>query len=222
MATAPRSGSAAASSPMPGSRPSRAPQPSARPAEPRPFEPPISALGPLFRNRLERIYACRVAFVIDINTRPTTRVLGGYYKSRRLVRDLLARPQGRPAAAGELFDTFLHEVAHHLEYTEPQSFDSQGLPARPRPDAQPAVLADPRRAETDVGRGAGAALGRDSGPSTAVDPRSSRLPDDPIRLRPTSLRVPEPSSLTLAATSSPALSVLTFLSISLMIPSLSM
>ena len=28
-----------------------------------PVQPPVSALGPLFRNRLERIYACRVAFV---------------------------------------------------------------------------------------------------------------------------------------------------------------
>jgi hypothetical protein len=44
-----------------------------------------SALGPLFRYRLERIYACRVAFSVDINIRPTTQVLGGYYQSRRLV-----------------------------------------------------------------------------------------------------------------------------------------
>jgi hypothetical protein len=88
----------------------------------RTFEPPISALGPLFRSRLALIHACEVDFAVDINTRPTNRVLGGYYKSRRLVRvyshdrDLGRRP------LEELFDTFLHEVAHHLEYTEPDSF----------------------------------------------------------------------------------------------------
>jgi hypothetical protein len=88
----------------------------------RTFEPPISALGPLFRSRFNLIHACQVGFVVDINTRPTNRVLGGYYKARRLVRiyshdrDLGRRPME------ELFDTFLHEVAHHLEYTEPDSF----------------------------------------------------------------------------------------------------
>src|SRR4051794_11107098 len=46
-------------------------------APPRRFEPPISALGPLFNARLERIYRCLHEFEIDINTRPTTRVLGG-------------------------------------------------------------------------------------------------------------------------------------------------
>jgi hypothetical protein len=86
------------------------------------FEPPISALSPLFRSRLDQIHACEVGFTIDINVRPTNRVLGGYYKTRRLVRvyshdrDLGRRPME------ELFDTFLHEVAHHLEYTEPDSF----------------------------------------------------------------------------------------------------
>jgi hypothetical protein len=95
-------------------------------AVPRPYEPPVSALGPLFRYRLERIHACRVDLVIDINTRPTTRVLGGYYKSRRLVRVYAHdRKEGR-RPLDELFDTFLHEVAHHLEYTEPQSFDARG------------------------------------------------------------------------------------------------
>src|SRR4051812_20426867 len=31
------------------------------------FAPPVSAIGPLFRYRLERIYRCRVAFDVDIN-----------------------------------------------------------------------------------------------------------------------------------------------------------
>ena len=88
------------------------------------FEPPVSALGPLFRHRLERIHLCRVEYTVDINTRPTIRVLGGYYKSRRLVRVYAHdRLEGRRPLT-ELFDTFLHEIAHHLEYTEPRSFSS--------------------------------------------------------------------------------------------------
>ena len=88
----------------------------------RAFEPPISALGPLFRSRLNLIHACQVDFEVDLNTRPTNRVLGGYYKSRRLVRVYSHdRVLGRRPLE-ELYDTFLHEVAHHLEYTEPDSF----------------------------------------------------------------------------------------------------
>jgi hypothetical protein len=103
-------------------QPQPPPRPAARPAGTRPFEPPVSAVGPRFRYRLERIYACRVPFAIDINHRPTTHVLGGYYKARRLVRVYSHdRREGR-RPLHELFDTFLHEVAHHLEYTEPQSF----------------------------------------------------------------------------------------------------
>jgi hypothetical protein len=66
-----------------------------------------------------------VDFTTDINVRPTHRVLGGYYKTRRLVRiyshdrDFGRRP------LEELFDTYLHEVAHHLEYTEPDSFRAE-------------------------------------------------------------------------------------------------
>ncbi len=88
------------------------------------FEPPVSALGPLFRYRLEQIHLCRVSYAMDINTRPTVRVLGGYYKSRRLVRIYPHdRLEGRRPLV-ELFDTFLHEIAHHLEYTEPRSFSA--------------------------------------------------------------------------------------------------
>jgi hypothetical protein len=101
------------------------PQPTGRPAEPRPFEPPTSALGPLFLRRFERIHTCRVAFTVDINTRPTTHVLGGYYKSRRLVRVYAHDRKDGRRPLNELFETFLHEVAHHLEYTEPQTFDAR-------------------------------------------------------------------------------------------------
>jgi hypothetical protein len=90
------------------------------------FEPPASALGPLFRYRLEQIHACRVNLVVDVSRRPTRRVLGGYYKSRRLVRVYSHDRVEGPRPLEELFETFLHEVAHHLEYTEPHSFGSRG------------------------------------------------------------------------------------------------
>jgi hypothetical protein len=100
------------------------------PTQPRPgpqafgrvFEPPISALGPLFRRRLDLIHACQVEFSVDINIRPTHRVLGGYYKTRRLVRIYSHDRELGRRPLEELYDTFLHEVAHHLEYTEPDMF----------------------------------------------------------------------------------------------------
>jgi hypothetical protein len=98
----------------------------AQPLPPERFEPPVSALGPLFLHRFERIHDCRVEFSVDISSRPTRRVLGGYYRSRGLVRVYAHDSvEGRRPIA-ELFDTFLHEVAHHLEYTEPSTFGSPG------------------------------------------------------------------------------------------------
>jgi hypothetical protein len=89
------------------------------------FIPPVSAIGPLFRYRLERIHRCRVDYDVDVSNRATARVLGGYYKSRRLVRIYARdREQGRRPLE-ELFDTFLHEIAHHLEYTEPFTFSAR-------------------------------------------------------------------------------------------------
>jgi hypothetical protein len=95
-------------------------------APPGTFEPPISALGPMFRLRFERIYICQHEFDLDVNTRATVRVLGGYYRKSRLVRIYTHdRLTGRRPLE-ELFDTFLHEVAHHIEYTEPRSFRAGG------------------------------------------------------------------------------------------------
>ncbi len=91
----------------------------------RTFEAPVSALGPLFKGRLDRIHRCQVEFSIDINRRPTHRVLGSYYKTRRLVRVYSHDRLGGRRPQEELFDTFLHEVAHHLEYTEPDSFNAR-------------------------------------------------------------------------------------------------
>jgi hypothetical protein len=89
------------------------------------FEPPITAVGPLLRNRLDRIYTCKCEFRLEINCRPTSRVLGGYYKSRSLVRVYSHDRQTGRRPMEELFDTFLHEVAHHLEYTEPSAFHAK-------------------------------------------------------------------------------------------------
>ncbi len=92
---------------------------------PRGFEPPISAIGPLFRARFSRIHVCQVDFKVDVNTRPTVRVLGGYYRRRQLVRIYSHDRQTGRRPLDELFDTFLHEMAHHLEYTEPHSFQAR-------------------------------------------------------------------------------------------------
>lgn len=89
------------------------------------FEPPLSALGPLFRNRLDRFYECKCDYTVDINVRPTARVLGGYYKTRCLVRIYTHDRQLGRRPLEELFDTFLHEIAHHIEYTEPDSFHAR-------------------------------------------------------------------------------------------------
>jgi hypothetical protein len=99
--------------------------PSHKPVAPPQFEPPIAALSPLFLRRLDTVYSCLCVFELDINTRPTTRVLGGYYKTRRLVRVYSHDRQLGRRPLEELFDTFLHEVAHHIEYTEPDSFHAR-------------------------------------------------------------------------------------------------
>jgi hypothetical protein len=105
------------------------PHPGAQPhdagAPPRRFEPPVASLGPLFRSRLDRIYSCLCEYELDINSRPTTRVLGGYYKHRFLVRVYTHDRQLGRRPMEELFDTFLHEMAHHIEYTEPDSFHAR-------------------------------------------------------------------------------------------------
>lgn len=93
--------------------------------EPRRFEPPVSALLPLFRDRLRRIYHCKVEFASDMNVRPTSRMLGGYYRRRCFVRIYTHDLHTGRRPMEELFDTFLHEVAHHLEYTEHTRFDAE-------------------------------------------------------------------------------------------------
>lgn len=95
------------------------------PAASEAFEPPLGALGPLFCRRFERIHFCRVPFVLDVSHRATSRVLGGYYRKRRLIRIYSHDSETGRRPLEELFDTFLHEVSHHLEYTEPQSFQAR-------------------------------------------------------------------------------------------------
>ncbi len=89
------------------------------------FLPPASAIGPLFRFRFERIYQSRLDYELEVSNRATTRVLGGYYKSRRLIRIYVRDRELGVRPLEELFDTFLHEMAHHLEYTEPFSFSAR-------------------------------------------------------------------------------------------------
>lgn len=61
-----------------------------RPAQlPSRFDVPVSALVPLFRARLERIYRCRVAFDLDLNTRDDP-------SPRRLLQNPSAGPRVRP------------------------------------------------------------------------------------------------------------------------------
>jgi hypothetical protein len=86
------------------------------------FDPPVVALGHMFRKRLETIYLCKRAYSLEMNVRATTRVLGGYYKKRGLVRIYTHDTQTGRRPLDELFDTFLYEMAHHIEYTEPESF----------------------------------------------------------------------------------------------------
>jgi hypothetical protein len=95
------------------------------------FEVPVSMLGPLFHSRLQRIHRCRVPFQLEISNRATKRVLGGYYRIRRLVRIYVRDQEFGQRPLEELFDTFLHEVAHHLEYTEPTSFSGRRCGRRP-------------------------------------------------------------------------------------------
>lgn len=103
-----------------------------RPARlPSRFDVPVSALAPMFRARLDRIIDHKVAFELDINVRPTVRVLGGYYKTRRLVRVYINDRELGRRPLEELFDTFLHEVAHHLEYTEPGTFSARACGRAP-------------------------------------------------------------------------------------------
>jgi hypothetical protein len=71
------------------------------------------------------MYDCLCPFELDVNTRPTNRVLGGYYKTRQLVRIYTHDRRLGRRPMEELFDTFLHEVAHHIEYTEPDSFHAR-------------------------------------------------------------------------------------------------
>jgi hypothetical protein len=108
-------------------RPS-AKEPAARTA---PAEWTPRAIRQLFLRRLDRIYLCEVDFELDVNPRPTGNTLGGYYKSRRLVRIYSHDRVSGLRPLNELFDTFLHEVAHHLEYTEPHSFTTGGCRRRP-------------------------------------------------------------------------------------------
>ena len=132
----------------------QAPTPGARPAPPRPAfrAPRLGARPALFRSRLDRIHACKVDFKTEVNPRPTNRVLGNYYRTRRLIRIYSHDTQLGRRPLEELYDTYLHEVAHHLEYTEYDSFDARDCGRVRGHDAQPTLLEDLRRVEVPLGR----------------------------------------------------------------------
>lgn len=89
------------------------------------FNPPPAALGHIFRLRLESIHKCKRDYDLELNPRATSRVLGGYYKNRALIRVYTNDVKTGKRSIDELFETFLHEVAHHLEYTEPSTFEAK-------------------------------------------------------------------------------------------------
>ena len=119
---------------------------------PRRFEPPTSALGPLFRYRLEQIHVCRVSLTVDVNTRPTRRVLGGYYKSRRLVRvyshDRVEGPRPLERALRNVSARGRPSSRVHRA----SKLRLARMPPEVRADAQPALLADSRRAQVALGQ----------------------------------------------------------------------
>jgi hypothetical protein len=88
-----------------------------------------SPLERVLRDRLVLIHECLVEFELDLNPRPTRWALGRYYRSRRFLRVYIHDRDAGPRPLEEVFAIFLHEVAHHLDATEPHSFP----PARSRP-----------------------------------------------------------------------------------------
>ena len=189
------------------------------------FMPPLSALGPLFRYRFEQIYLPRVGYHLDVSTRSTSRVLGGYYKSRRLVRIYARdRVQGlRPLE--ELFDTFLHEMAHHLEYTEPFSFAARAcgrIPGRMHSRLFWKILGELkyRWARLQEQKRVASPASRTEGPGCRRAIRGDRTPGPYSMVL--SYLVAMPSSLSLAAASVAALDTSIFFSTARITPSLSM
>lgn len=76
----------------------------------------------LFRARLSRIYEYRTPFVLQFLERPTVQALGRYYRAERLIRIYVVDMKTGPRDVEELFEIFLHELTHHLEYYEPDVF----------------------------------------------------------------------------------------------------
>ena len=95
------------------------------------FEPPASAIVPMLRRRLEQIYECRAQYVFELIERPTKRSLGNYYRSRALIRLYSHDTELGRRPLEELFATFLHEMAHHLEYTEFDRFQAKACGRKP-------------------------------------------------------------------------------------------
>ena len=84
--------------------------------------PPLERL---FRRRLGRIYESQVEFELEFHRRPTRVAMGRYYRSRRLIRIYAVDADEGERSVEELFEVFLHELAHHLEYHEPDRFGGE-------------------------------------------------------------------------------------------------
>lgn len=75
--------------------------------------------------RLERIHTCRAPFTLELKSRPTVWALGRYYRSRALIRIYTHCKSEGPRPRRTIAAIFLHELAHHLEYTEPDTFGGE-------------------------------------------------------------------------------------------------
>ena len=152
------------------------------PISPNRFEPPASALGPLFRYRLEQIHICRVNPVVQVSTRPTLRVLGGYYKSRRLVRVYSHRSRLMAhAPARRAFRDLPPRGGPSSRVHRAPELRLARVPPDLRADAQPAFLADFRRAQVALGQTAIGACAVASGEAAAG--RKSSISHRPVRIR---------------------------------------
>ena len=161
------------------------------------FEPPISAVGPLFRVAVRTAVPLRRRLCDRHQRAADDAGARGLLQDAAPGPDLLARPpDGPPAAGGALRhvpprDGPPHRIHRARHVPRPR------LRPGPGADAQPALLADPRGPERALGRV------RRGGREPEPDDRPTRPGPAPPResIEPFAAR---PSSLSFAATSSPA------------------
>ena len=105
-----------------------------------------------------------------MNARPTTRVLGGYYRRKVAGPGLHPRPRA-PAAARWRNSSTPSSTRSPTTSNTPSPTPSTPPPAAcPRPDAQPALLAHPGRVEAEVGGDPAGRLNLVGGTECPADP----------------------------------------------------